>query len=81
VDSVHGAVDLADPVHRGPAAISASPSSASGSSGGRGHRMRGGGRGQHGGPGSRLTGARKAAECRRDDGEGGDGRCAGERLV
>jgi hypothetical protein len=32
-------------------------------------------------PGSRLTGARKAAERRRDDGEGGGSWCAGERLA
>jgi hypothetical protein len=41
----------------------------------------GGGRGKHGGPGSGLTRARKAAERRCDDGEGGGRRCAGERLA
>jgi hypothetical protein len=55
---------------------------ASGSSGGQGRRTRGGGgRGKHGVPGSGLTGARKAAERQRDDGEGNGGRCAGERLA
>jgi hypothetical protein len=41
----------------------------------------GGGRGKHRGPDSELTGAQKAAERRRDDGEGGGGQCAGERLA
>jgi hypothetical protein len=49
-------------------------SSASGCSGARELRPRGGGgRGKHGGPDSGLTGARKAAELRHDDGEGGGG--------
>jgi hypothetical protein len=41
----------------------------------------GGGRGKHRGPDSELTGAQKAAERRRDDGEGGGSQCAGERLA
>jgi hypothetical protein len=66
VDLVHGAVDYADPIHRGPVTIAASPSSSE-----LGlwllRRLRladegGGGRGKHGGPGSGLTGARKAVE-------------------
>jgi hypothetical protein len=85
VDSVHGAVDRADPVHRGPAAIAASLSSS-----GLGlwllRRSRSpdegrGGRGKHGGPASGLTGARKAVERRHDDSERGEGQCAGERLA
>jgi hypothetical protein len=72
MDSVHGVVGHADPVHREPTAIAAS--SASSSLGGRGcQRRSGGGRGKHGGPDSGLTGARKVAERRRDDGEGGGG--------
>jgi hypothetical protein len=53
-------------------------SSASGRSGGRELWSRGGGgRGKHGGPDSRLTRARMAAEQRRDDGEGGGGGALG----
>jgi hypothetical protein len=48
--------------------------SASGRSGTRELRPRdGGGRGKHGGPDFRLTGAQKAMERRRDDGESGGG--------
>jgi hypothetical protein len=79
VDSVHGAVDHADPVHRGLAAIAASLSSSELGlrflrrlrSPDEGRRRKREARG----PGSGLTGARKAAERRRDDGEGG---CRGE---
>jgi hypothetical protein len=71
VDSVHGAVDHAGPVHCGPAAIVACPSLAFGRSGCRGCQMRGrGGKGEHGGSGFGLTGARKAAEQWRIGGEG-----------
>jgi hypothetical protein len=74
VDSVHGAVDRADPVHRGSAAIAVSPSSSELDL----HLLRrsrlpdegGGGRGKHMDPGFKLTGARKAAERRCDDGGG-----------
>jgi hypothetical protein len=41
----------------------------------------GGGRGKHGGPGSGLIGARKAAERRHDKGEVSGGWCTGERLT
>jgi hypothetical protein len=75
VDSVHGAVDRADPVHRGSAAIAASPSSSE-----RGLRLlrwsrlpdEGWRRKREArGPGSGLTGARKAAERQHVGGEGG----------
>jgi hypothetical protein len=70
-------VDHTDLVHHGPTAMAGLKSSPElglrplrGSrSSGRG----GGGRGKHGGPDSRLTRARKAAERRRNDGEGGGG--------
>jgi hypothetical protein len=61
VDSVHGAVDRADPVHHGLAAIAALPN--------EGRRRERGARG----PGSRLTGAQKVAERRHVGGEGGGG--------
>jgi hypothetical protein len=53
-------------------------SSASGRSGGRGCRTRGGGgKGEHGGPGSGLTMPRKAGEWRHIGGEGGGGESSG----
>jgi hypothetical protein len=53
-------------------------SSASGRSNGRGCRTRGGGgKGEHGGPGFRLTEAQKAVERRRIGGEGGGGESSG----
>jgi hypothetical protein len=53
-------------------ASGARQSSASGHSEAQGHRGRGGGgRGKHGGPDSGLTGARKTAEQRCNNGEGG----------
>jgi hypothetical protein len=59
-------------------ASGACQSSASGPSGAQGSRGRGGGgRGKHGGPDSGLTGARKAVEQRRNDGEGGGGEAVG----
>jgi hypothetical protein len=85
VDSVHGAVDRADPVHHGPAANAMSPSSSGlglqllwrSRSSDKGRRRKREARG----PGSGLTQAWKAAEQRRDDGDGGGSRCAGERLA
>jgi hypothetical protein len=85
VDSVHWAVDRADLVHHGPAAIAVSPSSSELGLrllSGRGCRTRGGGgRGKHGGPGFGLTGAQKAAERWHDDDEGSGRGALGAGLL
>jgi hypothetical protein len=77
VDSVHRTVDHAGPIHHGPQPLPRAQthrSSASGRSGGRGCRTRGGGgKGEHGGPYSGLTEAQMAVERRCVDSEGGGG--------
>jgi hypothetical protein len=81
MDSVHEAVDHASLVHHGLVAIAACLSSSELSL--QPLRWPGlpdegrGGKGEHRGPGSRLTGARKAAEWWHVGGEGSGGESSG----
>jgi hypothetical protein len=65
VDRVHESMDRAGPIYRGPAAIAALGSSASGRSGARDLRPRGGGEeGRVGEPNGGVAAAREAVEGR-----------------